>query len=116
MAVRKHKSHGKWVWQARVAYQGRRRSVYCPTKNSAKDQESKLLQELKAERDQAARVEQAPATLRMLLEHYVADLEQRGKGADTVIRASSTAKMIERVTPALLDLPRDRRRRDLRLP
>jgi integrase len=105
MAVRKHKSHGKWVWQARVAYQGRRRSVYCATKNEAKDQESKLLQGLKAERDQAAQVEQAPATLRMLLEHYVADLEQRGKGADTVIRASSTAKMIERVTPTLLDLP-----------
>jgi integrase len=105
MAVRRHKSHGTWVWQARVSYQGRRRSVYRATKNEAKEAEAQLLQDLKAERDQAVQVEQAPATLRMLLEHYVADLEQRGKGADTVIRATSTAKMIERVTPALLDLP-----------
>lgn len=63
------------------------------------------LQTLKAERDRAVHAEQAPATLRMLLEHYVADLEQRGKGDDTVIRATSTAKMIERVTPVLLDMP-----------
>src|SRR5262249_52693058 len=105
MAVRKHKSHGNWVWQARVAYHGRRRSVYCASKNEAKDQESKLLQELKKEREQEVQAEQTPATLRMLLELYVADLEGRGKGSDTVIRASSTAKMIERVTPTLLDMP-----------
>lgn len=104
MAVRKHKSHGKWVWQARVAYQGHRRSVYCATKNEAKGQEAKILQDLRAEREQADQAERTPATLRMLLEHYVADLEQRGKGIDTVIRASSTAKMIERVTPAVLDM------------
>jgi integrase len=41
----------------------------------------------------------------MLLEAYVADLERRGKGEDTVKRAASTAKMVERVTPALLDMP-----------
>src|SRR5207249_2762327 len=105
MAVRRHKSHGTWVWQARVSYQGRRRSVYRTTKNQAKDAEAWLLQTLKTERDQAVQIEEAPATLRMLPEHYVADLEQRGKGADTVIRATSTAKMIERATPALLDMP-----------
>jgi len=92
------------VWQARVSYQGLRRSVYRATKAEAKDVEAQLLQALKAERDRAVQAEQTPATLRMLLEHYVEDLEQRGKGADTVIRATSTAKMIERVTPALLDI------------
>jgi integrase len=93
------------VWQGRVSYQGRRRSVYCATKAEAKDAEAQLLQTLKAECNQAVQAEQAPATLRMLLEHYVADLEQRGKGDDTVMRATSTARMIERVTPVLLDMP-----------
>jgi integrase len=105
MAVRRHKSHGKWVWQARVAYQGRRKSVYCETKAQAQDVEARLRQELKMAIDQAAQQAQAPATLRRLLEYYVADLDRRHKGADTIIRAVSTAKAVERVAPQLLDMP-----------
>ncbi len=48
---------------------------------------------------------QAPATLRSLLEYYVVDLERQRKGPDTVVRAVSTAKAVERVTPELLDKP-----------
>src|SRR5262249_31002880 len=64
-----------------------------------------LLQELKAE---AAREEQEgakPATLRKLFEFYVADLEARGKGPDTIGRAVATAKAVEALTPELLDKP-----------
>ena len=105
MAIRRHKSHGKWVWQARVAYQGRRKSVYCGTKAQAQDVEARLRQEVKAAVEQAAQEARAPATLRTLLEYYVKDLERRRKGAETIIRTISTAKAVERVTPELLGVP-----------
>jgi hypothetical protein len=31
MAVRRIKNHGKWVWQARVAFRGRRRAAFRDT-------------------------------------------------------------------------------------
>src|SRR5215469_18328187 len=52
MAVRRHKSHGKWVLEARVAYQGLRKSVYCATKEEAKKAEARLLQELTVASDE----------------------------------------------------------------
>lgn len=40
-----------------------------------------------------------------LAEFYVDDLERRGKGADTIGRAASTARAMERLMPALLAAP-----------
>ena len=37
MSVRKIKNHGKLVWQARVAYKGRRRAAFRETKQAARD-------------------------------------------------------------------------------
>jgi integrase len=106
MAVRHTTINGSQkVWLARVAYQGHRRAKVCRTKDEARHAEGKLLRDLKAE---AAREEQEgarPATLKTLFEFYVADLEARGKGADTIVRAVSTAKAVEALAPDLLALP-----------
>lgn len=105
MSVRRIKNHGKWVWQARVAYHGLRAAAFRASKDEARDAESQLLQTLKAKAGQADQEGQAPATLRALFEFYVADLEARGKGADTLVRAIQTAHVIERLMPELLDRP-----------
>jgi integrase len=105
MSVRRIKNHGKWVWQARVAYRGLRRAAIRDTKAAAREAEAELLGELKAEAAQAERDEQRPATLRQLFAFYVADLEARGKGPDTVGRAVETAHVVERLMPELLDRP-----------
>ena len=85
MAVRQTIINGSQkVWMARVAYQRRRRAKVCRTKEEARHAEGELLRELKAE---SAREEQEgarPATLKTLFEFYVADLEARGKGPDTI--------------------------------
>jgi integrase len=91
------------VWLARVAFKGRRRAKVCRTKDGARHAEAELLQELKAE---AAKEEQEgakPATLRTLLEFYAADMEARGKGAESVERVEYTARVIRDLMPALLD-------------
>lgn len=49
MSVRKIKNHGKWVWQARVAYKGLRRAAFRATRDEARDAEDDLRRELKAE-------------------------------------------------------------------
>jgi hypothetical protein len=36
MAIRKIKNHGKWVWQARVAYRGLRRAAFRASKDEAR--------------------------------------------------------------------------------
>jgi hypothetical protein len=36
MAVKKIRNHGKWVWQARVAYRGRRRAAFRASKEAAR--------------------------------------------------------------------------------
>jgi integrase len=105
MSVRRIKNHGKTVWQARVAYRGRRRAAFRASKDEARQAESDLLRELRAEAAQAEQTGQRPATLRQLLDCYVADLETRGKSAATIDRAVSTAKAVERVTPDCLDKP-----------
>src|SRR5215467_15567911 len=105
MSVRRIKNHGKWVWQARVAYRGRRRAAFRANKDEARQAEADLLRELRTEAAQAQLTAERPATVRQLLELYVADLEQRGKGVDTIARAVSTAKALERVTPKTLDMP-----------
>ena len=67
MSVRKIKNHGKWVWQARVAYQGLRKAAFRATKEEARDAEAALLGELKAEAAEATAEAQRPATLRAAL-------------------------------------------------
>jgi hypothetical protein len=47
MAVRRIKNHGKWVWQARVAYAGLRKAAFRATKDEARDAEGELRSELK---------------------------------------------------------------------
>lgn len=105
MAGRRHKSHGKWVWQARVAFRGRRTSVYRATYAEARTAERQLLERFEAEAEREAQAAAAAATLRMLFEGYVADLAHRRKSADTIGRAVTTAKAVETLMPELLDLP-----------
>jgi len=103
MAVRRIKNHGKWVWQARVAYRGLRRAAFRASKDEARQAEAELLQALKGEATQAQEQGDRPATLRQLFEYYARDLEARGKGPDTIGRAEETALAVERLAPALLD-------------
>jgi hypothetical protein len=74
MSVRRIKNHGKWVYQARVAYRGRRKASFRDSKEAAREAESDLLRELKAKAAQAEEGGAKPATLRQLLEFYVDDL------------------------------------------
>ena len=86
----------------------------CRTREEARHAEGELLRDMKAE---AARDEQegaGPATLKTLFEFYVADLEARGKSADTIDRAASTAKAVEALAPDLLALPVSRIRGTVR--
>src|SRR5262245_7757595 len=103
MSVKRIKNHGKWVWQARVAFLGLRKAAFRATKDEARTAESDLLQELKERAGQAAREGQQPATLRQLFDFYLADLEARGKGPETIGRATQTRTAIARLLPLLLD-------------
>ncbi len=105
MAVKKIKVHRRWVWQARVALKGFRKSAIRTTKEEAKMAESAIRQELQARVGQAEQDASTPATLRQLCDFYVDDLERRGKGASTVGRAVETAHVIERLMPELLNRP-----------
>ncbi len=94
MAIRQVKVRGRKRWQARVAYQGNRLSRLCESKDAAKAAEAELLQELRAASEQEAQEGAAPATLALLCEAYVLDLEARGKAPDSIIRAKDTAKRL----------------------
>jgi integrase len=105
MSVKRIKNHGKWVWQARVAYRGRRKAAFRDTKEAAREAESDLLRVLKAEATEAEQEGAKPATLRQLLEFYVDDLVARGKGPETIATASGTAHVVELLMPELLEKP-----------
>jgi len=75
------------------------------SKAEARTAESELLHELRERGARAANEEGQPATLRSLLELYVAGLEHRGKSEESITRASSTALALEKTLPALLDRP-----------
>ena len=105
MSVRRVKNHGKWVYQARVAFKGLRKAAFRATKDEARTAESELLQELKEKASAAAADQQAPATLRQLFEAYAEDLADRGKADNTIERSSQTARVIERLRPELLKRP-----------
>ncbi len=105
MAIRRIKNHGKWVWQARVAYRGLRRAAFRASKDEARQAESDLLTALKAETAQDEQEGQRPATLRQLLEFYALDMRARGKGEDGVVRVDYTRRAIESVVPEFLNKP-----------
>jgi integrase len=105
MAVRRIKNHGKWVWQARVAYAGLRKATFRATKDEARDAEGELRSELKARAGQEEQEAQRPATLRQLLEFYALDMRARGKGEESVGRVEYTARTMRETLPALLDKP-----------
>ena len=105
MAIRHIRLDGRKVWQARVAYQGLRTSTIRPTKQAARDADAEILQALKVRAGQAEQAGGRPATLRQLFEFYAADLEARGKGADSIARAVEMAHVVERLMPELLDRP-----------
>ena len=93
------------VWMARISYHGVRRSRVCATKEEARQAERELSAECRKQAAQAEQTGAAPATIKQLCEYYVLDLERRGKGADSIGRAVTTAKAIEAVAPVMLALP-----------
>ncbi len=90
MAIKQVKVRGKKRWQARVAFQGKRLSRLCESKDAAKAAEAELLQTLRADSEQEAQEGAAPATLGLLCEAYLLDLETRGKSEDTISTARNT--------------------------
>jgi len=117
--VRNIRVHGRRVWQARVAWQGQRRSRLCESYEAARQAKVDMLADLQREAAKTEAEGQQPATLRQLFAFYVADLEARGKGPETVARAVQTETAIARLLPVLLDTPvsriRDRDLYDFRL-
>jgi integrase len=105
MSVRQVKVHGRKVWQARVAFQGLRSSRVCANRDAAKLAQAELLQDLKRRAGQAEQAGLAPATLRQLFDAYAQDLEDRGKGEDTIARAVQTCAVLEALLPELLAKP-----------
>ena len=98
MSVHRVCNHGKWVYQARVAYRGLRRAAFRTTKDDARTAEGELLQALKTEHAQAEQEgSRLATTLRQLFEFYVHDPEDRGKGSDTFVRARATEHVLERL-------------------
>jgi len=105
MSVRRIKNHGRWVWQARVAYRGLRKAAFRNSKEEAREAEASLVQELKSRAGEAESRATRPATMKDLFEFYVGDLQARGKGPDSVGRAIETARAMELLTPDLLEVP-----------
>ncbi len=105
MAIRQVKVRGKKRWQARVAYQGKRLSRLCESKDAAKAAEAELLQELRATAEQEAQDNTAPATLALLCEAYILDLETRGKSEETISTAKNTKARLADFFASRMDEP-----------
>ena len=90
MAIRQVKIRGRKRWQARGAYQGARASRLCDSRDAAKQAEAEILQSLTTDAEQAGEENAAPATLALLCDCYLLDLEARGKPARGVARERST--------------------------
>ena len=102
MAIYHRKVNGRKVWWARVNHKGLNASRVCASKDAAKLAESELLQTLKRRVGETEQHGQMPATVKALFDAYVADLEARGKGPETIGRAAQTALAVERTVPELL--------------
>lgn len=94
MSVRQVHNHGKRAWLARVSYHGMRRAKLCASREAAKTAEGDLLRELKAEAEQEAQEAARPATLALVCDAYLLDLEARGKGKDSLTTARSTTSRL----------------------
>ncbi len=105
MSLRQIKVNGRKVWQARVAYQGLRKSTIRPTRDEARQAEADLLTELKVRVGKAEQDGARPVTVKQLLEFYAADMQARGKGEESVSRVEYTALAVERLTAGLLNKP-----------
>ena len=105
MSARRIKNHGKWIWQARVAYLGRRTSQICENKDAARTAEGELLRALKAEAGADAQEAGRPATLEDALDGYKFNMVTRGKGADSVGNVDSTLAVLRALLPELLAKP-----------
>ncbi len=102
MSVRKVRiRRGRWAWQARVMIEGRRKSVLRPTQAEAKSAEADLLRDLRRERAEDVTRLERPGSLREALRFYALDIEQRGKGPDTVGRAKQVETAIRETVPGL---------------
>jgi hypothetical protein len=102
MAIYRKRINGRKVWWVRVNYRRLNASRVCESSEAAKNAEAELREGLRRKVEHTDRAGLQPATLKALFEGYVADLEARGKGPDTVGRAAQTAKAFEAVLPALL--------------
>ncbi len=93
--VRQIKVHGKWYWQARPSYKGRRKSRLCETEREAKQAKAQLLMELMDEVEEEARTAAQPASLEIACDMYMADLRRRGKGQDTIYGVLVTKRRLQ---------------------
>jgi integrase len=105
MSVRRRKINGRWVYQARVAVKGQRKSTIRPTREEARDAEAELRRALREEVAWTERHGQQPATIDALLDAYAENLRLRGKGRETLITTRSLKSAIAACCPELLRLP-----------
>ncbi len=105
MSVRQVRVRGKKRWQARVAYRGGRLSRLCDSKDEAKQAEADFLKELVAKAEQDTQAEAAPATLELLCEAYLLDLEARGKAPESILRAKDTKRRLTEFFGARMQEP-----------
>jgi len=103
MAIYRKRVNGRKVWWVRVNYRRLNASRVCESREAAKDAEAELREALRRKVEQEEQAGLQPATVKALFEAYVADLENRGKGPDTVSRAAQTATAFEAVVPELLE-------------
>jgi integrase len=105
MSVRRRKINGRWVYQARVAFQKQRRSAIRPTREAARLAESELLAALQAEAGAAEAAARTPATVGAMLDGYVEHLRLRGKSAETLSAVRSAKAAVASACPELFAKP-----------
>jgi integrase len=105
MPIYRKKINGRKVYWVRVNYKRLNGSRICETRESAQDAEAELRVALKKKAGEVETAGLRPATMKQLFEAYVADLEARGKGSDTITRAAQTATVLEALLPELLTKP-----------
>lgn len=105
MSVRPRKVNGRWVYQARVAFQKRRKSAIRATREEARLAEGELLAALKATVGDAEVAGRAPATAGAILDGYVENLRLRGKSPETLTAVRSAKAAVASARPDLLGKP-----------
>src|SRR5262245_21267439 len=98
MSVRRPKINGRWVYEARVAFQKRRSSAIRATREEARLAESSLFATLKAEAGAVKTARAGAGDDRALLDGYVENLRLRGKRCDTLAATRSARSAIARLS------------------